>query len=585
MSELKVFKIRKKLTDLCDFTVDTIKLTELVYIDGLNKDTALKEISEIRNQIRSSDKFTLAFVGEYNAGKTSIINILTGNNFSVSSTVATQDANEIQWKDNLTIIDTPGLGSGLTEHDEITSKWLSKADLLVYVLTPDLFNSHSGERFLTMLEKYKRNNELMLVMNMIDQEGNEIDIYQDALRSVIAPKSLDEFFPTFISAKYKEYSKDSTLDDEERAYYLEKCRFDSFLEMLDNFIMDKKEKASLTTPLTRLHTLLHKIGFKNKFDQENNLLDLKIRNYEKHLGSIKMEFSDFQSRLNDYALGAAGEIFRALDSPPSDFQQFCQGKFDDFGRQIESTIESLTERISSIVDELEKDGEKIDGSALAKEVNCRIADSEILQKLFQISISGNGKDGIMNEQILQAVKSQLKYLDGTDISGVKLSGDFAESVFSSTNIFQAGSKLIGKVDKGIVTKIGHKLGKKFKPWEAVKLTSKIGKAVPILNVAGAIWETTTAIREKHKKEEANRQLSEFKSEIKRCLDEAVNKTTNEINQKMLKAVETSLISVHKMLQDKKKELIEYSEGNKQICKQLEYKKRECLGLYDDIYET
>jgi hypothetical protein len=46
-----------------------------------------------------------------------------------------------------------------------------------------------------------------------------------------------------------------------------------------------------------------------------------------------------------------------------------------------------------------------------------------------------------------------------------------------------------------------------------------------------------------------------------------------------------LTSTHKMLQDKKKELIGYSEGNEKFCKELEYKKQECMGLYDDIYET
>lgn len=586
MSELKIFRIREKMAALCDFAEEIIKNTELVYREEwLNKDVALKEIHEIRSQIHSSEKFILAFVGEYNAGKTSIINILTGNTFSVSSTVATQEATEIQWKNSLTIVDTPGLGSGLTEHDEITKKWLAQADILIYVLTPDLFNSHSGERFLKMLEDYKRDKELMLVMNMIDQEGNEMEVYQDALRSVIAPKSLDEFFPTFISAKYKEYSMDINLDSEERRYYSEKSRFDVFLKTLDHFIMNKKEKASLTTPLTRLHSLLNKIAFKNEFDKENNLIEWKIRVYEEHLRDIKFAFSDFKSTLRDYSAGTAGEIFSALDNPPSDFQQFCQDKFDDFGRKIEISIESLTERISIIVEELEKDGEKIDNSDLAKEVYVRIEDSEILKKLFNVSFSSHGKDGIIDEQILQVIRSQLKHLDGIDIGGMKLSGDFAESLFSSTNVFQVGSKLIGKVDREIVKKVGHALGKKFRPWEAVKLTSRIGKAVPILNVAAAIWETTSAIRNQYKKEEANRQLSEFKSEIRKCLDEAVNKTANQLSQKMLKPVEINLTGIHEMLQAKKKELIDYSKENKTICKELEYKKQECLNLYDDIYGT
>ena len=141
------------------------------------------------------------------------------------------------------------------------------------------------------------------------------------------------------------------------------------------------------------------------------------------------------------------------------------------------------------------------------------------------------------------------------------------------------------MDKGIVTKIGHALGKKFKPWEAVKLTSNIGKGVPILNLASVAWEVISAVRAKRKKKEADRQLSEFKSEMRRFLGEAASKTTDEVNQKLVKPVETVLASTHKMLQDKKGELIQYSEGNATSCAELECKKQECIGLYDDIYRT
>jgi len=93
------------------------------------------------------------------------------------------------------------------------------------------------------------------------------------------------------------------------------------------------------------------------------------------------------------------------------------------------------------------------------------------------------------------------------------------------------------------------------------------------------------VRAKRKKKEADRQLSEFKSEMRRFLGEAAGKTTDEVNQKLVKPVETVLVSTHKMLQDKKEELIQYSEGNATSCAELERKKQECIGLYDDIYRT
>ena len=44
----------------------------------------------------------------------------------------------------------------------------------------------------------------MLVLNMIDQEDNPVEIYQEELQRAIAPRLLEDYVPTFISAKYKE---------------------------------------------------------------------------------------------------------------------------------------------------------------------------------------------------------------------------------------------------------------------------------------------------------------------------------------------------------------------------------------------
>ena len=74
--------------------------------------------------------------------------------------------------------------------------------LLIYFLTPDLLTSFAGRRFHDILKKYNRKQELMLVMNMIDIEGNDIEIYKNELQSAIDPTPLDDYFPTFISAKY-----------------------------------------------------------------------------------------------------------------------------------------------------------------------------------------------------------------------------------------------------------------------------------------------------------------------------------------------------------------------------------------------
>src|SRR5680860_213961 len=116
MSELKSSAIRNKLNMLCDFFERTIREKELVYDEGFNQEAALKEIKEIKTEVNTTRSFTMAFVGEYSSGKTTLINLLTNQDYETGTDVSTQTPQEVSWN-GITLIDTPGLGSGRLEHD------------------------------------------------------------------------------------------------------------------------------------------------------------------------------------------------------------------------------------------------------------------------------------------------------------------------------------------------------------------------------------------------------------------------------------------------------------------------------------
>jgi predicted GTPase len=247
MIELKSNKIKIQILEICNYFEAINNQHELSYNDGFDKEKILSDISIIKNSINQDSSFEIAFVGEYNAGKTSVINLLTNNNYAVDTNVATAKSTKSKWYD-YTIIDTPGLGSGKPDHDEETKTWLAEADLLIYFLTPDLLTNNAGERLAKILKDFNRTKELMLVMNMIDQEGNDLDVYKEELQSVINPMLLSDYFPSFISAKYMEQSKEMT-DIDDIKYYKEKSNFDVFVDTLNLFLMSKKQKALLSTPL------------------------------------------------------------------------------------------------------------------------------------------------------------------------------------------------------------------------------------------------------------------------------------------------------------------------------------------------
>lgn len=92
-------------------------------------------------------KLTISFIGQYNAGKSTLIKSLTGNSaILISPEICTDKVTEYQWNEVL-LIDTPGIYAGRNDHDDITLKKISDSDLLVFVVPNELFNPQGGDFF------------------------------------------------------------------------------------------------------------------------------------------------------------------------------------------------------------------------------------------------------------------------------------------------------------------------------------------------------------------------------------------------------------------------------------------------------
>lgn len=576
MTELKSNIIRKKIGQVCDFFESTINEKDLLYDEGMNRDSALDKIQEIRSKIEESRNFTISFVGEYNSGKTTIINLLTGNDFPTDADVATQKPQKVDWN-GITVIDTPGLGSGIDEHDQLTEEWLAKSDILIYVLTPDLFTGSSGERFLSMLDKYKRDHELMLVVNQIDREENEIEVYNEQLQTFIDPRHLDLYYPSFISAKYYELSKNSEYDDDEREFLKNKSNFEYFISEMNHFVLDRKEKSSLTTPLTQLHALSRKIRFKNKFDQEETLLNQKIAFCDQVLNDIKITIGDYTDRVKDSVRGTTGRINSILDYPPQDYEDLIKQEFEEFSVQLQSSIKILSDTFMSIVETFNDKNIKIDQSELAQAVESRIEHSEILKKIFSINFEKTeSKNGFDWQQV------NFILVDEMDKSEIKGLNNIFGDIINSRNPLSAMASVAGKVNRGLVKKVGKAVKFKFKPWQATRIAKYFSKAVPILNIASVAWETGSAVTDHLKKEKAAKQLRKIKTDMKSQLEEVSDEKYKSI-KKVTEPMSNTIRFLKDEYKDKKNLLSQYSEENESILIEFEENQQICLNLYDEIY--
>lgn len=106
-----------------------------------------QKMQEELDNHRQQGFLTVAFIGQYSAGKSTIISALTGQrDIRIGTDITTDTTASYDWN-GIKLIDTPGLFTERNDHDEITYDAIRQADLLVFCLTYMLFDSITAENF------------------------------------------------------------------------------------------------------------------------------------------------------------------------------------------------------------------------------------------------------------------------------------------------------------------------------------------------------------------------------------------------------------------------------------------------------
>jgi small GTP-binding protein len=164
-----------------------------------------QKLSQQLQQHQEQSFLTVAFVGQYSAGKSTIISALTGQrDIKIDADIATDKTTSYDWN-GIKVIDTPGLFTERKDHDQITYDAINKADLLIFCLTYTLFDSITVENFKKLAYEQEYSWKMMLVINkMSDEEGEEeekITNYRQSLSDALHPYFLEDFPVCFIDAK------------------------------------------------------------------------------------------------------------------------------------------------------------------------------------------------------------------------------------------------------------------------------------------------------------------------------------------------------------------------------------------------
>jgi small GTP-binding protein len=251
------------------------------------------------------DLFLLVVVGEFNSGKSAMINALLGQKVLEEGVIPTTTqihqirhgkvfeksilpdgqillTYPIEFLSEITIVDTPGTNAVIRKHETITTQFVPRSDLVLFVISADRTFTESERVFLERIRDWSK--KVVFVVNKIDILENDQEIDQvvgyvrENAQSLLGV--LPEVFPT--SARLALRGKQG--EDALR----EKSRFASFEKYIHN-TLDESSRVVLK--------LLNPLGV------GNYLLDKYLKKAESRMAFLKTDFdllSDVESQLSLY---------------------------------------------------------------------------------------------------------------------------------------------------------------------------------------------------------------------------------------------------------------------------------------------
>ena len=153
---------------IAEFTERISELKEKV------RETLLSTGSDLQIMNNKTDAIKLVFAGQYSAGKSSILKMLTGRtDIAIGADITTQQAHTYDWN-GIEVVDTPGIHTQLRpDHDEISYDAIASADMLVFVITNELFDSYMAAHFRKLAIDKDKAGEMILVVNKMCRTAEE----------------------------------------------------------------------------------------------------------------------------------------------------------------------------------------------------------------------------------------------------------------------------------------------------------------------------------------------------------------------------------------------------------------------------
>ena len=165
-----------------------------------------ENMAPLERSIEGLDElFLLVVVGEFNAGKSAFINALTGERrMEEGVTPTTAQVTPVRF-DDINIVDTPGTNAVIREHEQITARYVPRADLVLFVTSADRPFTETERAFLEQIRDWGK--KVVVVINKVDILASDKELAE--VRAYVADNArrllgvTPEIFPVSAKAAFR----------------------------------------------------------------------------------------------------------------------------------------------------------------------------------------------------------------------------------------------------------------------------------------------------------------------------------------------------------------------------------------------
>lgn len=281
--------------------------------------------------------FLVAIIGEFNAGKSSFVNAMIGENLLPMGITPTTEYIELiryseaperqpviredlrQWghpntgAPGVAIVDTPGTGSVFEQHESTAKKFLHRSDLVIFVISAKRAFAETERLYMELARQYGK--KIILVLNQVDllEQKEQLEVRR-FIEGQVKEKMGMEPLLFLVSAKEALKSMEAEGDTDETAGNLNAVK----AHLRGVYSEAPPAKQKLLAQLDTVSRILQ--SYEDEVSRKSGAVDLD-------LGKVR----DVQSELDEQSLG-------------------LELRMKEAGNEIDSVMEGIRKRGNEFID-------------------------------------------------------------------------------------------------------------------------------------------------------------------------------------------------------------------------------------------